>query len=123
MQEREVIMRLGKEYFYDVKKLQLLNKINAADEQSLENVGEDFTPEEKSNLKDLADRFSFDGYVRIRNDHYIKHDKSTNVKTRTTRANMVHLQVATHYKINDDRTTRIRNEPALLLPVQQKGGY
>ena len=113
MQEREVIMRLGKEYFYDVKKLQLLNKINAADEQSLENVGEDFTPEEKSNLKDLADRFSFDGYVRIRNDHYIKDDKA-GTKTRTTRANMVHLQRP---------RARIRNEPALLLPVQQKGGY
>ena len=99
--EQAVIARLGKEYFYDVKKIQLLNKLDAADEKSLER-SEDFTPEEKSKLKDLADRFRFDGYVRFRNDHFIKHDKSTGEKTRTTRANMVHLQLATHYKINDD---------------------
>ena len=99
--EQSMIERLGKEYFYDVKKVQLLNKLDAADAGALER-NDDFTPEEKSKLKDLADRFRFDGYVRFRNDHYIKHDKSTNVKTRTTRANMVHLQVATHYKINDD---------------------
>lgn len=101
-EEQSMIERLGKEYFYDVKKVQLLNKLDAADAGALER-NDDFTPEEKSKLKDLADRFRFDGYVRFRNDHYIKHDKSTNVKTRTTRANMVHLQVATHYKINDDR--------------------
>ena len=99
--EQAVIARLGKEYFYDVKKIQLLNKLDAADEKSLER-SEDFTPEEKSKLKDLADRFRFDGYVRFRNDHFIKHDKSTGEKTRTTRANMVHLQLATHYKINDN---------------------
>jgi len=99
--EQAVIARLGKEYFYDVKKIQLLNKLDAADEKSLER-SEDFTPEEKSKLKDLADRFRFDGYVRFRNDHFIKHDKSTGEKTRTTRANMVHLQLATHYKINEN---------------------
>ena len=68
--EQATIERLGKEYFYDVKKIQLLNRINAADEQSLESkeVSEEFTPEEKSKLKDLADRFSFNGYVRVRND-------------------------------------------------------
>lgn len=100
--EQEMINKLGKEYFYDIKKIQMINKLNATDEKSLEQSGEDFTPEEKSKLKDLADRFRFDGYVRFRNDHYIKHDKNTGEKTRTTRANMVHLQVATHYKINDN---------------------
>ena len=30
-EEQSVIERLGKEYFYDVKKIQLLNKINVAD--------------------------------------------------------------------------------------------
>lgn len=47
--ERALLERLGKEYFYDVKKIQLLNRINVADEQSLESkeVSEDFTPEEK----------------------------------------------------------------------------
>lgn len=102
-QEQELIAKLGKEYFYDVKKIQLLEKLNAADQKAPEQSGEDFTPEEKSKLKDLADRFRFDGYVRFLNDHYIKHDKNTGEKTRTARANMVHLQVATHYKINDNR--------------------
>lgn len=101
-EERALLERLGKEYFYDVKKIQLLNKLDSADEQSLER-SDDFTPEEKNKIKNLVDRFSFNGYVRFRNDHFIKHDKRTNEKSRTTRANMVHLQVATHYKINDDR--------------------
>ena len=54
--EQATIQRLGKEYFYDVKKVQLLNKLDAADERALER-SEDFTPEEKSKLKDCILRF------------------------------------------------------------------
>ena len=101
-QEQELIAKLGKEYFYDVKKIQLLEKLNAADEKALEQSGEDFTPKEKDKLKAFIDKFSVDGFVRLRNDHYIKHDKNTNEKTRTVRANMIHVQVNSTYKINDN---------------------
>ncbi len=96
--ERATIERLGKEYFYDVKKVQLLNKINTADEKSLEDkkLDEEFTPEEKSKIKALADKLDVGGYVRLRNDHYLTDSG------RTTRANMVHVQVNTTYKVNDD---------------------
>ena len=100
--EKAVIERLGKEYFYDVKKIQLLNKLNAADDSSLERNGE-FTSDEVKKIKDLADRFSFDGYVRFRNDHYIKESKQTREKTGTPRANMVHLQVALHHHESNQR--------------------
>ena len=75
-----------------------MNKLDRIDDQThqTKDVKKDFTPEEISKIKDIADRFSFNGYVRFRNDHYISHDKSTNEKTRTTRANMVHLQFASH---------------------------
>lgn len=96
--EQEIINNLQSEYYYDIKKVDILNKLDRIDEQTLQNedVKKDFTPEEISKIKDIADRFSFNDYVRFRNDHYISHDKSTNVKTRTTRANMVHLQFASH---------------------------
>ena len=95
-QEQAVIARLGKEYYYDVKKLQLLSKLDSLDEKTLEQSGEDFTPEEKSKIKTLADKFSVGGYVRLRNNHYLKDSG------RSTRANMIHVQVDSTYKINDD---------------------
>ena len=101
-EEQETLKKLNEEYFFDIKKVRLINKINAADEEALNEEPQqkqtepDFTPEEKDKLKNLVDRFSFDGYVRFRNDHFLTD------KARTTRANMVHLQVATHYKINDN---------------------
>ena len=54
-----------------------------------------------SAINELIATGKVNGYVRFRNDHFIKDDKS-GTKTGTTRANMVHLQVATHYKINKD---------------------
>ena len=95
-EERAVITRLGKEYFYDIKKVQLLSKLDNLDEKNLAKSGEDFTPEEKAKIKSLADKFSVGGYVRIRNDNY-RTDEG-----RTTRANMIHLEVDSTYKINDD---------------------
>ena len=101
-QEQAVIEKLGKEYFYDIKKLQLLNKLDNLDESTLERAGEvEFTPEERSKIKSLADRFSVGGYVRLRNDHYLTRNRGENT-VRTTRANMIHLQVDSTYRINDD---------------------
>lgn len=100
-QEQEVISRLGKEYFYDIKKVRLLNKLDNLDEKTLEQSGEDFTPEEKSKIKALADKFSVGGYVRIRNDHYLKKNRGEDTR-RTVRANMIHVQVDSTYKIDDN---------------------
>ena len=99
--EQETIKKLNKEYYYDVKKIQLLSKLDSIDlEQDVnKETGVTFTEEEKAGLKKaaaFADKFSIDGYARFRNDHYLKNTG------RTTRANMVHVQVNTTYKVNDN---------------------
>lgn len=105
-EEQATIRKLNEEYLFDIKKVRFINKMNEADEKDLTPsqgaADSDFTPEEKTKLKDIADRFSFNGFVRIRNDHYRKKDAATGVKTKTQRANHFQVQVATHYKINKD---------------------
>lgn len=96
--EQDTIRKLNKEYYYDIKKIQRLSKLDNAD---LEKATNDttFTEEEKAGLKKaaaFADKFSIDGYARLRNDHYLKDTG------RTTRANMTHVQVNTTYKVNDN---------------------
>jgi|GEM_PF-1041897 len=126
--QRATIERLAKEYFYDIKKVQILNKINMADEKALENLdkpqssGETlFTTEEADKLKTLANRFSFTGYTRIRHDHLIAdtwtpdpgtvagadgkyHYPGTGEKTRTTDRHHIGVYLQTRYKINDHWT-------------------
>lgn len=99
--EQDTIQKLNKEYYYDIKKIQMLSKLDNVnlEKSSNEGNGTTFTEEEKASLKKaaaLADKLSINGYGRLRNDHYLK-------KTgRTTRANMVHVQVQTTYKVDDN---------------------
>mgnify|MGYP002626074911 CR=1 FL=1 len=52
--EQETLKKLNEEYFFDIKKVRLINKINATDEEALNQEPQqqqqesDFTPEEKS---------------------------------------------------------------------------
>ena len=84
--QRQTIERLSQEYFYDIKKVRMLNKLDRLDEQTIDNINkpkrhtrddEDdgvlFTTEEKSKLKTIADRLTIGGYAQIRHDHTIEH--------------------------------------------------
>lgn len=99
--EQDTIQKLNKEYYYDIKKIQMLSKLDNAELEKAANEGNGttFTEEEKAGLKKaaaLADKLSINGYARLRNDHFLKETK------RTTRANMVHVQVQTTYKVDDN---------------------
>lgn len=98
--EQNTIQKLDAEYYYDIKKVQLLSKLDSADLSKISDGGNStLTDEEKAGLKKaaaFADRFSIDGYARLRNDHYLSDSG------RTTRANMIHIQVNTAYKVNKD---------------------
>jgi len=99
--EQDTIQKLNKEYYYDIKKIQMLSKLDNADLEKAANEGNSttFTEEEKAGLKKaaaLADKFSINGYARLRNDHYLKDTG------KTTRANMIHVAVNTTYKIDDN---------------------
>ena len=107
-EQRSTLDRLRAEYVYDIKKLELISKLDRLDDRALEKLTDKdsipFTQQDKDRqdkLAALADRFSFDGYARVRNDHFLK-DNGSGGTTRTTRANMMHIQVASHYKVNDD---------------------
>ncbi len=99
--EQDTIQKLNKEYYYDIKKVRMLSKLDNADlDKPLSDPDSaTLSAEEKAGIKKVAafaDKFSIDGYARLRNDHYLKDT------TKTTRANMVHVQVNTTYKVNDD---------------------
>ena len=101
--EKLTIEKLRAEYLYDIKKLELISKLDRLDDRALEKLTDKdsvpFTKADKDRqdkLAAIADRFSFDGYARVRNDHFLTD------RGRTTRANMMHIQVASHYKVNDD---------------------
>ena len=108
--QQEKLNRLNSEYYYDIKKLTLLNRLDNLDKAQMDTLnssqgGETFTAEEKAGLKKaaaLADKLSINGYARIRNDHYLKNAKDGTGTTRSTRANMIHVQVDTAYKVNDN---------------------
>jgi len=100
--EQDTIQKLNKEYYYDIKKMHILSKLDNADLEKATNEinGTTFTEEEKAGLKkaaSLADKISINGYARLRNDHYLK-----DTTGRTTRANMLHVQVNTTYKIDEN---------------------
>jgi len=102
--QQEKLNRLNSEYYYDIKKLTLLNRLDNLDNAQMDKLngtqeGETLTAEEKAGLKKaaaLADKLSVSGYARIRNDHYLKDTG------RTTRANMIHIAVNSTYKVNDN---------------------
>ena len=120
--------KLAQEYFYDIKKVQLLNRINSADEKTLENLGKTpatddgkaiITSETEGGQKimALANRFTFTGYARLRHDHLISdtwtpnptlgadgkyHYPGTGEKTRTSDRHHVEVHLESRYKINDD---------------------
>ena len=106
--QQEKLNRLNSEYYYDIKKLTLLNRLDNLDNAQMDKLnsnqgGETFTAEEKAGLKKaaaLADKLSINGYARIRNDHYLK-DKNGGTE-RSTRANMIHIAVNSTYKVNDN---------------------
>ena len=54
------------------------------------------------NATQLADKLSINGYARIRNDHFLKSDAGSGLRTRTTRANMIHVAVNSAYKVNEN---------------------
>lgn len=99
------LSKLSTEYYYDIKKVQMLSKIDNMDVSGDAKGESGLTDEERASLKkaaDFADRFSVDGYARFRNDHYLKNSAEGGPTEKTTRANMVHVQVNTAYKVNDD---------------------
>ena len=88
--QQEKLNRLNSEYYYDIKKLTLLNRLDNLDNAQMDKLnsnqgGETFTAEEKAGLKKaaaLADKLSINGYARIRN--------------------MIHIAVNSTYKVNDN---------------------
>ena len=97
-EEQATLQKLNKEYYYDIKKVHMLSKIDSMDAAKVDAAQDTtFTPEEKAGLKKaaaFADRFSMDGYARIRNDHFLKDSG------KSTRANMINVSVNTKYKVN-----------------------
>ena len=99
--EQDTLQKLNKEYYYDIKKVRMLSKLDSVDTEKAmtDSQGTTFTEEEKAGLKKaaaFADRFSIDGYARIRNDHFLKDSG------KSTRANMVNVSVNTTYKVNSN---------------------
>jgi hypothetical protein len=99
--EQDTIQKLNKEYYYDIKKIHILSKLDNADLEKAANEvnGTTFTEEEKAGLKKaaaLANKVSIDGYARLRNDHYLKDTG------RTTRANQIKVQINTAYKVDNN---------------------
>lgn len=75
--EQDTLQKLNKEYNYDIKKVRMLSKLDSVDTEKAmtDSQGTTFTEEEKAGLKKaaaFADRFSIDGNVRVRNDHFLK---------------------------------------------------
>ena len=97
--EQDTLQKLNKEYYYDIKKVRMLSKLDSVDTEKAmtDSQGTTFTEEEKAGLKKaaaFADRFSIDGNVRVRNDHFLKDSG------KSTRANMINVTVNTTYKVN-----------------------
>ena len=69
----------------------------------MENGSDGLTKEERAGLKkaaDLAERLDISGYARIRNDHYLTDKKDGTGESRSTRANMIYIEVDSTYKVN-----------------------
>ena len=100
------LKKLNEAYYYDIKKVRMLSKLDSMDLKQTENSADSatFTPEEKAGLKKaaaLADKLSIDGYARIRNDHFLKAQAGSDTTSKSTRANMVQVSVNSTYKVSD----------------------
>jgi hypothetical protein len=70
------LKKLNEAYYYDIKKVRMLSKLDSMNLEQTENSADSatFTKGGKSWLKKaaaLADKLSIDGYARIRNDHQL----------------------------------------------------
>lgn len=105
--QQAVVQKLSDAYYYDRKKIALLDRLDHMDAQSIDKLSENanhtlakdtgLTEQEKTDLKkaaDFADKFSITGNGLLRNDHYLRDTG------KSTRANMVQVQVFTTYKVN-----------------------
>ena len=101
------LKKLNEAYYYDIKKVRMLSKLDSMDSKQTENPADSatFTQEEKTGLKKaaaLVDKLSIDGYARIRNDHVLTNKGMTNnALKRSTIANMIQVAVDSTYKISD----------------------
>lgn len=112
--QRETIQRLDAEYFYYVKKIKLLNRLEAADDKiTAEPL---FTPEEADKVKKSADRLEISGMMQLRNDHIIENKLNANggetdlttgkyigraPKRRYTASSYLQADITAKYKINE----------------------
>ncbi len=117
--------KLTQEYYYDIKKVQLLNKINAADEKTLDSLngtgdGKAIATTETAGgqkVEGIANRVTITGYTRIRHDHLISdtwtpnptlgadgkyHYSGTGPKVRSTDRHHIGVYLHTKYIINDN---------------------
>ncbi len=109
--EKLTIEKLRAEFLYDIKKLELINKLDRIDENSLTEKEPEFTPEERDKIKRLANRFEVSGFAQIRHDHIIQNSAETSAdgkylgngdKTRSTPSTYTKVDVTAKYKVNDN---------------------
>ncbi|MBO6204359.1 MAG: hypothetical protein J6O13_12605 [Selenomonas sp.] len=112
----EILGRLKREYYYDMKKLALLNRLDSMDASAVESAAstqpvsskelEDSLPftkadkEKQDKMASFLDRFQISGRARIRNDHRIRENGGK--KTRETVSNHINVWVDTAYKVNNN---------------------
>ena len=112
----EILGRLKREYYYDMKKLALLNRLDSMDVSAVESAAstqpvpskelEDSLPftkadkEKQDKMASFLDRFQISGRARIRNDHRIRENGGK--KTRETVSNHINVWVDTVYKVNNN---------------------
>lgn len=110
-EQRDQLEKLKKEYFYDIKKYRLLERLDSIDESKLPQEEPTFTPEETKKIKTLANRFEVSGYAEIRHDTQISESILTDSdgnyqgigkKIRSTPSSYVKAELQMRYKINDD---------------------
>ena len=120
------LTQLEQQYYYDLKKLQLLNNLDKLDNMQLETITDDNTTAKATNLEgtvldgtvvddflatkdnvsdlngrvgkveSVLDRISFSGHGRIRNDHLLSSGG------RQTTSNHINVNVMMKYKVNDN---------------------
>ena len=114
--EQSSLDSLRKKYLYDIKKLELLNRLDKLDNSSLQAIERGniqqkrdpdeipYTKQEKDRvdkMADILDKVKFSAHTRIRNDHRVRKNHLTGQKTRSTRANHILVTLVTDLKAND----------------------
>lgn len=112
--QRETILKIDAEYFYYVKKIKLLNRIEASEDKII--AAPLFTPEEAEKVKKSADRLEISGMMQFRNDHTIENKLNANgggtdlatgkyigrdPKRRYTSSSYLQADITAKYKINE----------------------